>query len=96
MGDFLRFSRGKRSQCVRTIQSAFDTACDARLSDEETFTSDEVKEVLEGISGVVQADVEEELMASAHLTAALVQQVLGKAEQSYLTIPADLTQLENK
>lgn len=93
---FLRFSREKRSQCTRSVQSSFEAACDARLANDETFTSEEVREVVSGIGGVIQADVEEELMASAHITAALLQQLLRDAEKSYLTIHADLTQLENR
>lgn len=91
----MRFSRGKRSQCLNTVQSAFDAACEARLS-EETFTSEEVREVVSGISGVVRADVEEELMAAAHITAALLQQLFSKAEESYLNLHADMAKLENK
>ena len=78
------------------MEAAFDAACEARLS-EETFTSEEVKEVVAGISGVVRAEVEEELMSSSHITAALLQQLFRKAEESYLNLPLnDVTQLENK
>ena len=78
------------------METAFESACESRLSD-ETFTSEEVREVVAGISGVVQAEVEEELMASSHITAALLQQLFRKAEESYLNLPLnDITQLEKK
>lgn len=36
--DFLKFSRYKRTQCLRDLESAFSDVADSRLM-EETFTS---------------------------------------------------------
>lgn len=41
--DFLKFSRYKRTQCLKDVESAFSDVVDSRLL-EETFTSKELSE----------------------------------------------------
>ena len=66
-----------------------------RLLD-DTYTVDEIEEILEGISGVVEVDIESELMAAAHTNVLLLQQVFRQAQKWHLDLDADLAELENK
>lgn len=66
-----------------------------RLTD-ETYTVDEVKEVLRDISSEVCSDIESELINSAHTNVLLLQQIFGQAEKWHLNLDADLAELENR
>ena len=47
MLEYLKFTRVRRNQCVRTVVSTFEETMDSRLN-EGTFTAEEVKEMMSG------------------------------------------------
>lgn len=47
MLEYLKFTRVRRNQCVRTVVSTFEETMDSRLN-EGTFTAEEVKEMISG------------------------------------------------
>lgn len=47
MLEYLKFTRVRRNQCVRTVVSTFGETMDSRLN-EGTFTAEEVKEMMSG------------------------------------------------
>ena len=47
MLDYIKFTRVRRNQCVRTVTSTFEDTMDSRLN-EGTFTAEEVKEMMSG------------------------------------------------
>ena len=47
MLNYLKFTRVRRNQCVRTVTSTFEETIDSRLN-EGTFTAEEVKEMMSG------------------------------------------------
>lgn len=47
MLEYLKFTRVRRNQCVRTVVSTFEETIDSRLN-EGTFTAEEVKEMISG------------------------------------------------
>ncbi len=63
---------------------------------EGTFTCEEVREMLSGLSGVVRADVESELITTAHTNALLLREVFADAEKWHLKLQADINQLETR
>ncbi|KAF3836306.1 hypothetical protein F7725_028864 [Dissostichus mawsoni] len=63
--NYMRFARSKRVLRLKTIDSCFEELKDSRLV-EETFTVDEVKEMLDGLQVVVRGEVEMELINTAH------------------------------
>jgi leucine zipper transcription factor-like protein 1 len=66
-----------------------------RLLD-DTYTVDEIEDILEDINGVVEVEVESELMAAAHTNVLLLQQVFKQAQKWHLNLDADLAELENR
>ncbi len=122
--DYLRLARFRRTQCVKTIDLAFEVGRRLPLGDgasllqhsillllpflcclqdlagsrlvEGTFTCEEVREMLSGLSGAVRADVESELITTAHTNALLLREVFADAEKWHLKLQADINQLETR
>ena len=63
---------------------------------EETFTIDEVEEMLNGLLSVVRGEVESELINTAHTNVLLLRQVFQQAEKWHLKLQADISELENR
>ena len=63
---------------------------------EPTFTSDEVRELLSGLSGAVKADVESELISTSHTNVLLLRQVFAQAEKYHLKLQVNISELENR
>ena len=63
---------------------------------EETFTVDEVSEVLSGLQAVVYSEVESELINTAHTNVLLLRQLFSQAEKWYLKLQTDISELENR
>uniref|UniRef100_A0A3B3B457 Leucine zipper transcription factor-like protein 1 n=1 Tax=Oryzias melastigma TaxID=30732 RepID=A0A3B3B457_ORYME len=91
----MRFARSKRVLRLKTIDSCFEELKDSRLV-EETFTVDEVKEMLDGLQVVVRGEVEVELINTAHTNVLLLRQLFSQAEKFYLRLQTDISELENR
>lgn len=63
---------------------------------EETFTIDEVSEVLNGLQAVVHGEVESELINTAYTNVLLLRQLFSQAEKWYLKLQTDISELENR
>lgn len=63
---------------------------------EETFTVDEVKEMLDGLQAVVHGEVETELINTAHTNVLLLRQLFSQAEKFYLRLQSDISELESR
>lgn len=68
--------------------------CD-RLTD-DTFTLDEVKEMLDSLLTVVRSEVDNELNHTAHTNILLLVQLFQQAEKWHLKLQADISELENR
>lgn len=62
---------------------------------EETYTSEEVQQILDGLCTVVRAEVESELINSTHTNVVLLRQLCKQAEQWHLQLQADMSELED-
>ncbi|KAF6720560.1 Leucine zipper transcription factor-like protein 1 [Oryzias melastigma] len=93
--NYMRFARSKRVLRLKTIDSCFEELKDSRLV-EETFTVDEVKEMLDGLQVVVRGEVEVELINTAHTNVLLLRQLFSQAEKFYLRLQTDISELENR
>ncbi|XP_018613024.1 leucine zipper transcription factor-like protein 1 [Scleropages formosus] len=93
--NYMRFARSKRNLRLKTIDSCFRDLKDSRLV-EETFTVDEVSEMLEGLQAVVRGEVETELINTAHTNVLLLRQLFSQAEKFYLKLQTDVSELENR
>uniref|UniRef100_A0A3B4WDS1 Leucine zipper transcription factor-like protein 1 n=1 Tax=Seriola lalandi dorsalis TaxID=1841481 RepID=A0A3B4WDS1_SERLL len=91
----MRFARSKRVLRLKTIDSCFEELKDSRLV-EETFTVDEVREMLDGLQAVVRGEVEMELINTAHTNVLLLRQLFSQAEKFYLRLQSDISELENR
>lgn len=93
--NYLRFARYNRSQTVKSIDSCFSDVKDSRLID-DTYTIDEVIEILEGLCGVVKGEIELELTNASHTNVLLLRQLFSQAEKWHLKLQADISELENR
>lgn len=93
--NYMRFARSKRVLRLKTIDSCFEELKDSRLV-EETFTVDEVRDMLDGLQVVVRGEVETELINTAHTNVLLLRQLFTQAEKFYLRLQCDISELENR
>ncbi|CAG05509.1 unnamed protein product, partial [Tetraodon nigroviridis] len=93
--NYMRFARSKRILRLKTIDSCFEELKDSRLV-EDTFTVDEVREMLDGLQTVVRGEVEMELINTAHTNVLLLRQLFSQAEKFYLRLQSDISELENR
>ncbi|KAM4704694.1 leucine zipper transcription factor-like protein 1 isoform 2-T2 [Rhinophrynus dorsalis] len=93
--NYIRFARSKRALRLKTVDSCFQDLKDSRLV-EETFTVDEVADMLQGLQVVVHGEVELELINSAHTNVLLLRQIFTQAEKWYLKLQTDISELENR
>ncbi|XP_075561760.1 leucine zipper transcription factor-like protein 1 isoform X2 [Pelecanus crispus] len=91
----MRFARFKRGLCLRTVDSCFQDLKDSRLV-EETFTVDEVTDMLDGLRTVVHSEVESELINTTYTNVLLLRQLFSQAEKWYLKLQTDVSELENR
>lgn len=69
--------------------------CCRRLT-EDTFTLDEVTEMLDSLHTIVRGDVEMELINTSHTNVLLLMQLFEQAEKWHLKLQADVSSLENR
>ncbi|EPQ14448.1 Leucine zipper transcription factor-like protein 1 [Myotis brandtii] len=93
--NYMRFARSKRGLRLKTVDSCFQDLKESRLVD-ETFTIDEVSEVLSGLQAVVHSEVESELINTAYTNVLLLRQLFSQAEKWYLKLQTDISELENR
>lgn len=93
--NYLRFARYKRSHNLRGVEGCFQDVKDSRLT-EDTFTADEVEDILDGLEAVVRGEVESELININHTNVLLLRQFFQQAEKWHLKLQADISELENR
>ena len=77
------------------LQSAL-LACACRLVEDNTFTGQEVTDMLKGLQEVLKGDVESELIDSAHTQVLLLRQVFSQAQEWKLQLQPNISELENR
>ncbi|XP_032218261.2 leucine zipper transcription factor-like protein 1 isoform X2 [Nematostella vectensis] len=92
---YLRFARFNRGQRIRSVEACFEDLKDSRLV-EDTYTLDEITEMLDGLCAVVRGEVESELINTAHTNVLLLRQLFSQAEKWHLKLQADISELENR
>ena len=93
--NYMRFAKFQRSQCLKAIKDGFQDAKDTKLLD-DTFTIEEVEEILTDINTLVETEAETELLGATHTNVLLLQQIFSQAEKWHLDLEADLSTLENR
>lgn len=91
----MRFARSKRALRLKTVDSCFQDLKESRLI-EETYTVDEVTDILNGLQVLVRGEVEMELINTAHTNVLLLRQLFSQAEKFYLRLQTDISELENR
>ena len=93
--DYLRYVRHKRNLSIKSIEGAFKDVEESRLV-ESTFTCDEVEQILSGLCGVIKADIQSELIATAHTNVLLLRQMFKEGEKWRINLQVDISDLENR
>ncbi|XP_064470273.1 leucine zipper transcription factor-like protein 1 [Ornithodoros turicata] len=91
---YLKFAKFQRSQRLKVVARCFDDLKESRLM-EETYTADEVRDILNALCSVLTAEMESELINSAHTNVLLLQQLFKQAEQWHLKLHVDVSELED-
>ena len=63
---------------------------------EDTYTLEEIEDVLNDINQMIETEAESELMAATHTNVLLLQQIFTQAQKWHLDLDADLAELENR
>ena len=63
---------------------------------EDTFTGEEVEEIVEAVEEAAASEVEAELLNSAHTNILLLKQLFSQAEKWHLNLDTDMSELENR
>ena len=63
---------------------------------EDTFTVEEVEEMIDGLMSVVKGAVDTELLNASHTNVLLLVQLFSQAEKWHLKLQADISELENQ
>ena len=63
---------------------------------DDTYTLDEVTDMLDELHAVVKGELESELMNSSHTNVLLLRQLFSQAEKWHLKLQADISELENR
>ncbi|CAN8013945.1 unnamed protein product [Ixodes persulcatus] len=91
---YLKFAKSQRAQRLKVIDRCFDDVKSSRLLD-ETYTAEEVNQILDDLCPVIRAEVESELINAVHANVILVRQLCKQAEQWHLQLQADVSELED-
>jgi len=92
---YLKFARYNRNQQLRSVDGCFSDLKESRLN-EDTFTLDEVEEIIDNLQTVVRSSVDAELINDAHSNVLLLVQLFSQAEKWHLKLQADISELENQ
>lgn len=93
--NYMRFARYQRGQRLRSVDACFEDLKSSRLF-EDTYTVDEVTEMLDGLLAVVRGEVDDELLNTAHTNVLLLRQLFQQAEKWHLKLQADISELQNR
>ncbi|KAL7645665.1 UNVERIFIED_CONTAM: hypothetical protein RMT77_004051 [Armadillidium vulgare] len=94
LDSYLKFCRRQRGERLRSIAASFNDAKNTRLSD-ETFTKEEVEDLLDQLSNEVINEVETELLHNTHCESVLLTSLFRQAQVWHLDLKVDLAQLED-
>ncbi|KAG8547271.1 hypothetical protein GDO81_028705 [Engystomops pustulosus] len=92
---YMRFAQSKRQLRLKSVASCFQDVREGRLL-EDTYTAEEVAELLCGLQAVVLSELELELINSAHSNVLVLQQLFSQAQHWHLRLHTDISELENR
>lgn len=93
--NYMRFLRYQKAQRLKSVDGCFEDLKTSRLTD-DTFTVDEVVDMLDGLLVVVRGELDTELIHTAHTNVLLLVQLFQQAEKWHLKLQADISELENR
>ncbi|ESN96260.1 hypothetical protein HELRODRAFT_68387, partial [Helobdella robusta] len=93
--NYLRFSKYQKGLRLKSVDASFSDMESSRLQ-EDTYTIDEVKEIIECLNTLVRADVETELIHTSHTVVLMLVQLFQQAEKWHLKLQPDISELENR
>jgi leucine zipper transcription factor-like protein 1 len=93
--NYMRFARYQRGLRLKSVDGCFEDLKSSRLT-EDTFTVDEVNDMLDGLLSVVRGEVDTELIHTSHTNVLLLMQLFQQAEKWHLKLQADISELENR
>ena len=78
----MKFAKYMRNQILKQVNASFQDT-ESRLYD-DTFTKEEIKEIIGDLEKIIQCDVESELINFSHNNVLLLKQIFKQAEKWYL------------
>ena len=80
---------------MKSVKAAVADTKEVRIND-DTFTVEEVEEIVEAVKEAVVSEVETELINTTHTNILLLKQLFSQAEKWHLNLDTDMSELENK
>ena len=94
--EYLRFAAIHRNVQIKDLEGQIEGFADARIADEDTFSLDEVRELVASLKETVRADVYHDLQRMAHSTVVLLRQCMQQAEQNGIQLTLNTGLLEDE
>ncbi|XKL60233.1 hypothetical protein PGB90_001249 [Kerria lacca] len=95
IGGYAQLYRYQRQQYLRSVQSAINDVINSKLL-EDTYTRDEVTEIVSGIQNDILNDLEAELINFVQANILMLCQLFQQAEKWHLQLNVDLSEMQNK
>jgi hypothetical protein len=76
--DYLYFIRKQRHTCISDLKLSFEEMYEKKVN-QTTYTSEDVKSILDELQTIVQITVQNELSLHSHMNVLLLQQLLKQA-----------------
>ncbi|EEB11783.1 conserved hypothetical protein [Pediculus humanus corporis] len=91
---YMKFAKYMRNQILKQVNASFQDT-ESRLYD-DTFTKEEIKEIIGDLEKIIQCDVESELINFSHNNVLLLKQIFKQAEKWYLRLDINLSESQNQ
>lgn len=93
---FLKFFRSRLKNHLENVEADFEDTRSDRLSSDDVYSQNDVKEVIDSLCHAVKANVRSELQDTINMMALVLRQVLGEAEAHKMSVDLDISSVEDR
>lgn len=93
---YLRFAAIQRNVQIKDLETEINDFKESRIPDDDTYSSDDVRELIDSLQTSIRADTYRNLQRVAHSTVVLLRQCLQQAAQHGVTISVDTGLLQDE
>ena len=93
---YLRFATIQRNVQIKDLETEINDFKESRIPDDDTYSSEDVRELIGSLQTSIRADTYRNLQRVAHSTVVLLRQCLEQAAQHGVTISVDTGLLQDE